>query len=307
MQPQTATRLLSAFISAMAATFLLTAMLMSASQADEAPAAAREASPPASVVRPADANGAVALQGPASRAGGTADKALPSELSPLGMFMAADIVVKTVMVALAVASFLTWTVFFAKSVEFWSAKRRLREEIRRIEFARSLDAAADALAETKGAGAMIVTEAVKEVQRSKGLTAVKEGIKERVASRLSRAEAHASRHVSSGIGIVATVGSVAPFVGLFGTVWGIMNSFIGISKSQTTNLAVVAPGIAEALLATALGLIAAIPAVIVYNAFARQIAGYRHLLADASAGVERLVSFDLDASATAQPRIKAAE
>jgi biopolymer transport protein ExbB len=83
-------------------------------------------------------------------------------------------------------------------------------------------------------------------------------------------------------------------VGLFGTVWGIMNSFIGIAESQTTNLAVVAPGIAEALLATAIGLVAAIPAVVIYNHFSRSIAAYRQLLADAAAGVERLLSRDLD-------------
>ena len=94
--------------------------------------------------------------------------------------------------------------------------------------------------------------------------------------------------------VASTPVPTAPFVGLFGTVWGIMNSFIGISESQTTNLAVVAPGIAEALLATALGLVAAIPAVVIYHVFARSTAGYRALLADAAAGVERLVSRDLD-------------
>lgn len=124
--------------------------------------------------------------------------------------------------------------------------------------------------------------------------ALGEGLKERVSSRLSRIEAKAGRRLSKGTGVLATIGSVAPFVGLFGTVWGIMNSFIGISQAQTTNLAVVAPGIAEALLATAIGLVAAIPAVVIYNVFARAITGYRSLLADAGAGVERLVSRDLD-------------
>jgi biopolymer transport protein ExbB len=103
----------------------------------------------------------------------------------------------------------------------------------------------------------------------------RDGLKERVASRLERLEAGAGRCMLKGTGMLATIGSTAPFVGLFGTVWGIMNSFIGISRSQTTNLAVVAPGIAEALLATALGLAAAIPAVVIYNHFARQVAGYR--------------------------------
>ncbi|MBJ7535959.1 tonB-system energizer ExbB [Rhodomicrobium vannielii ATCC 17100] len=234
-------------------------------------------------------------------------KQLPHELSPLGMFHAADVVVKTVMIALMLASFLTWTVFFAKTAELWAARRGLKAAIMSIDSAPSLDAAAEAVAQTKGPGAMAVAEAVREVQRSRTLgNPDKDGVKERVASRLSRAEARASRHVMVGIGVVATIGSVAPFVGLFGTVWGIMNAFIGISKAQTTNLAVVAPGIAEALLATALGLVAAIPAVVVYNAFARQITDYRQLLADASAAVERLVSFDLDARCTARPRIKAA-
>jgi biopolymer transport protein ExbB len=101
------------------------------------------------------------------------------------------------------------------------------------------------------------------------------------------------------------VGSTAPFVGLFGTVWGIMNSFIGISKAQTTNLAVVAPGIAEALLATAMGLVAAIPAVVIYNMFARQTAGCRALVGDAAAAVMRLVSLDLERGAEA-PKLRVA-
>jgi biopolymer transport protein ExbB len=122
----------------------------------------------------------------------------------------------------------------------------------------------------------------------------KDGLKERIASRLERIEAAFSRRISRGTGVLATIGATAPFVGLFGTVWGIMNSFIGISKSHTTNLAVVAPGIAEALLATALGLAAAIPAVVIYNMFSRQIATYRAALADTSAEVLRLVSRNVD-------------
>src|SRR5258707_6551193 len=90
--------------------------------------------------------------------------------------------------------------------------------------------------------------------------------------------------------VAQLIGATAPFIGLFGTVWGIMNSFIGISQSHTTNLAVVAPGIAEALLATATGLVAAIPAVVIYNMFARAIGSYRAVLADLSAAIQRLVS-----------------
>ena len=122
----------------------------------------------------------------------------------------------------------------------------------------------------------------------------KEGVKERLAIALSRIESSAGRSMARGTGLLATIGATAPFVGLFGTVWGIMNSFIGISQSHTTNLAVVAPGIAEALLATALGLVAAIPAVIIYNVFARAIAGYRALLSDASGEVLQHLSRDLE-------------
>ncbi len=104
----------------------------------------------------------------------------------------------------------------------------------------------------------------------------------------------------------ATIGATAPFVGLFGTVWGIMNSFIGISKSQTTNLAVVAPGIAEALLATAMGLVAAIPAVMIFNMFARSITGYRAMLGDASAELNRMVSRDLDHDVLVRAPLRAA-
>jgi biopolymer transport protein ExbB len=121
-----------------------------------------------------------------------------------------------------------------------------------------------------------------------------EGIKERIAQRLQRIEAGLGRRLSRGTGVLATIGSCAPFVGLFGTVWGIMNSFVGISRMQTTNLAVVAPGIAEALLATAAGLVAAIPAVVIYNMFARAVLGQRALLADLSTAVLGLSSRDLD-------------
>src|SRR5258705_543817 len=103
-----------------------------------------------------------------------------------------------------------------------------------------------------------------------------------------------ARRVGLGMGVLASIGAPSPFVGLFGTVWGIMNSFIGISKSQTTNLAVVAPGIAEALLATALGLVAAIPGVIIYNHFARVTKGYLELVGRASGAAGRLLSRDLD-------------
>jgi biopolymer transport protein ExbB len=137
-----------------------------------------------------------------------------------------------------------------------------------------------------------------EAARSDGLDS--EGVKDRAFLLLSRIEAQAGRTITRGIGILATIGATAVFVGLFGTVWGIMDSFIGISRTNTTttNLAVVAPRIAEALLATAVGLVAAIPAVVMHNAFARAITSYRAKLSDAAAAVLRLLSRDLDRSAS---------
>ncbi|WP_284198655.1 tonB-system energizer ExbB, partial [Azospirillum oryzae] len=129
----------------------------------------------------------------------------------------------------------------------------------------------------------------------------RDGLMDRAASRLERIESAAGRRMARGTGILATIGSTGPFIGLFGTVWGIMTSFIGISKAQTTNLAVVAPGIAEALLATAIGLVAAIPAVVVYNACSRAIGGHKAQLTDASAAVLRLLSRDIDRHALPRP------
>ncbi|HET8545688.1 MAG TPA: tonB-system energizer ExbB [Pseudolabrys sp.] len=221
---------------------------------------------------------------------------LPRDLSPWGMFMAADIVVKAVMVGLVFASVLTWTIWFAKAIELMFARRRMRAAIEKLGHAKSWN---EANVRTKGqdVGVAALLRAADIELRMSADAHSSAGIKERIASRLERLEAAAGRQMIRGTGILATIGATAPFVGLFGTVWGIMNSFIGISKSHTTNLAVVAPGIAEALLATALGLVAAIPAVVMYNMFSRWIAGYRALHADAAAEILRIVSRDLDRGA----------
>jgi len=228
---------------------------------------------------------------------------LPHDLSPWGMFMAADIVVKGVMLGLAFASLVTWTIWLAKALELASAKTRATRAARRLAQAPSLEAAAEAIAGRRGRARGTVPDllqaALTERERSAGLG--EDGVKERVAIALSRIEARAGRSMARGTGLLATIGSTAPFVGLFGTVWGIMNSFIGISQSKTTNLAVVAPGIAEALLATAIGLVAAIPAVIIYNVFARAIAGYRAVLSDASGEVLQHLSRDLERARRAAP------
>lgn len=219
---------------------------------------------------------------------------LPEALSPWTMFMQADIVVKAVMIGLALASVATWTVLVVKTIQLRSALRTARGALGVAVAARSLSDATGRSAAEDGVVGRLLAVAEDEIDKSRGLPA--DGIKERVAWQFERIEAGAVARIGRGIGLLATVGAVGPFVGLFGTVWGIMNSFIGISKSQTTNLAVVAPGIAEALLATAIGLAAAIPAVIIYNHFSRVTKGYLELVNRASGATGRLLSRDLDRS-----------
>lgn len=220
---------------------------------------------------------------------------LPHDLSPWSMFANADVVVQAVMLGLAFASVMTWTIWLGKGFELVGAKRRARDATRKLGNAGNLAEAKREIergSTRRGPVADLISAATAETMRSSDLSA--EGMKERVAIALSRIEARAGRAIARGTGLLATIGATAPFVGLFGTVWGIMNAFIGISQSRTTNLAVVAPGIAEALLATAIGLVAAIPAVIIYNAFVRSIAGYRALLSDASGEVLQHLSRDLE-------------
>jgi biopolymer transport protein ExbB len=231
--------------------------------------------------------------------GGTDIAELPRDLSPWGMFLSADPPVKAVLIGLAFASVVTWTVWLAKTIELALARRRVNADLQTLASAPRLADGVERLAAIQSPATAFLEAAVTEIQMSQD-SAGPDGIKERVASRLERIEAACGRRIMRGTSVLATIGATAPFVGLFGTVWGIMNSFIGISKEHTTNLAVVAPGIAEALLATAFGLAAAIPAVVIYNTFARSISGYRALLGDASAAVLRLVSRDLDRQVTAQ-------
>lgn len=217
------------------------------------------------------------------------------DLSVMGMYRNADLVVKSVMIGLLLASIVTWALFFAKGSYLISLRRRLRKETAQLVEAKSLN---DALAISKKFGNKSATADFfndAELERTYSQESkVASGIKERVEMRMERRVAAIIRELGRGNGYLATIGAISPFIGLFGTVWGIMNSFIGIAHSQTTNLAVVAPGIAEALLATAIGLIAAIPAVIIYNIFARMIAGYRGEIGDIATGVVTLVSRDLD-------------
>ncbi len=225
------------------------------------------------------------------------------DLSIWGMYQHADAVVKAVMIGLVLASIVTWTILFAKGSELLRAKRRLRREQLALAEARSLDEASE-LAQNFSAesvSAVLLNDAQNELELS-AESDDNNGIKERTGFRLERRVAAYSRNMGRGNGFLATIGAISPFVGLFGTVWGIMNSFIGIAHSQTTNLAVVAPGIAEALLATAMGLVAAIPAVVIYNIFARVISGHRAQVGDVAAQVLLLQGRDLDLAATAEAK-----
>ena len=217
---------------------------------------------------------------------------LPRNLSPWNMFANADIVVQAVMIGLAFASLVTWTIWLTKTVEI---RRKTATAKRRLGLLETDTVLADVERQCRDgndAVAQIVQSAAREASLSGGIT--DDGFKERMALRLERVEAAMSRQIARGTGVLATIGATAPFVGLFGTVWGIMNAFIGISEAHTTNLAVVAPGIAEALLATALGLVAAIPAVVIYNHLTRTISAHRALLGDASVMVMLLISREGD-------------
>ena len=243
-----------------------------------------------------------ALGGPASAATGSP----VADLSPLAMFLGADWVVKTVMGVLFLASLVSWTIFVAKMLELRAANAHVDDTIEVLTRTPRLAEAATALRADHGPGRAMLDAVSREIELS-GTTVDRAGLEERVASRLARIEAAVASRVSAGVGLVGTVGSTAPFVGLFGTVWGIMNSFVGIAKAQTTNLAVVAPGIAEALFATAIGLVAAIPAVVLYNRLVRAISLHRSAVADIGAAVRRILSRELDLERGACPLARAAE
>jgi biopolymer transport protein ExbB len=255
----------------------------------QAPAAAAVQASPATA-QPSLAPDATPLAGSKSL---KTEVASLRELSPWSMFLSADVLVKAVMIGLAFASLVTWTIFIAKMIELSIARRKLRNALNKIRDSRSLAEAQFALGAKKGVLSSFLAAAMREARLSAGISS-DAGIKERAASSFAEILRAEARRVRLGMGLLATIGATSPFVGLFGTVWGIMNSFIGISKAQTTNLAVVAPGIAEALLATAIGLVAAIPAVIIYNHFARVTKGYLEQVSRASGAAGRLLSRDLD-------------
>ncbi|WP_407643803.1 tol-pal system-associated acyl-CoA thioesterase [Dickeya poaceiphila] len=230
---------------------------------------------------------------------GAVGSLMSTDLSVWGMYQHADVVVKVVMIGLLLASVVTWAIFFGKSASLMGAKNRIRLEYQALDDARTLDDAADIAAVFKpGSVSLQLLADARNEQTLSERSDDNNGIKERTAFRFERRVAAIGRQMGRGTGYLATVGAIAPFVGLFGTVWGIMNSFIGIAQSQTTNLAVVAPGIAEALLATAIGLVAAIPAVVIYNVFARWTASYKAMVSDVAAQILLLQNRDLDIAAS---------
>lgn len=198
--------------------------------------------------------------------------AAPTRLDPVKLFLDADIVVQLVMVGLLLASVWVWMIVISFSVRIRSARRRSAAYEATL-WNRPGDSGVedDKGRDTSPAG-RVVAAGLEELRlSSKTKTFDADGTRERIASAMESQVAAEADGLSERLNFLATVGSVAPFVGLFGTVWGIMNSFFQIGSQQNSSLAVVAPGISEALFATAIGLFAAIPAVIAYNRFSQQV------------------------------------
>ncbi len=275
-------------------TNILLAMAGAAVLMASSPVMAQDAAAPAAPAATAPAAGAPAAAPAATTAAPGAaseDPATVAEaaggghgggLTPISMFMAATPVVKVVMVGLLLASIFSWTLLLIKLFEFGALNRKTDQfleafrgartiaDMRRVASAEEFDG--NPLADMAAAA----TEEI-ELSRQAGLSVTGEHRDTalfRAQAAVAAVQSGLAKRLSGGQQFQASVGSSGPFIGLFGTVYGIMNSFIGIAESNTTNLAVVAPGIAEALLATGIGLFAAIPAVIFYNYFNTRISAY---------------------------------
>ncbi len=189
-------------------------------------------------------------------------------LSPIGLFLQADWVVKAVMLGLLLASVWTWAIIIGFGLRLRRTNAETEDFEREFWKAQDVDRFYQKHGEDDVPAARILDAGLKEWRRSTSAKKVDaEGVRSRLATLMASASASEIDELSGRLNVLATVGSVAPFVGLFGTVWGIMRSFTAIAAEQNSSLAVVAPGIAEALFATAIGLFAAIPAVIAYNRF----------------------------------------
>ena len=268
----------SPIIALVGALALLTSVPAQAQTAAPAPAAAAPA--PAAEPAAAPPTGAAAAEaaGEAAKVGGDAN----GHLTPVVMFLQADLVVKLVMIGLLACSLGTWGLLVLKLTEFSALRKSSDGFLESFRGAKSIlemgrvaeseEFAGNPLADMAAAAASEV-----ELSRQAGLEVSgehRDSTITRATQAIGAVQASLARRLSGGMQFLASVGANAPFIGLFGTVYGIMNSFIGIANTNTTNLAVVAPGIAQALLATGIGLFAAIPAVIFYNLFQTQITGY---------------------------------
>lgn len=242
------------------------------------------------------------LPGTANSSGSFFDNAAGG-FSIVSMFLRADIIVKTVMILLLLASLWSWTIIFNKLVTLSTLKRKARKFEKLFWSGQSLDELYQQFAARNDhpLAAMFIA-GLREWRRGfespGGLReALLPGIKERIEKAMSVTILRETDGIEKQLGMLATIGSVSPFVGLFGTVWGIMNSFSAIAARHDTTLAVVAPGIAEALFATAMGLLAAIPAVIFYNRFVAEIGRYVNALDAFSDEFSAILSRQLDEKA----------
>ena len=269
----------------------LIAMIGAVALMASAPAFAQEAAAPTT---PPAADAAAAPATPAAEP--AAEPAAPAEegkapptidshggkLTPVTMFMDAELIVKVVMIGLILASIFSWVLLITKLIEFGSLNRKSDRFLEAFRGAKSINdmgriAISDEFEGNPLADMAAAAASEVELSRQAGLQIAgehRESTIARAQTAVGAVQSTLSKRLSGGMQFLASVGSSGPFIGLFGTVYGIMNSFIGIANTNTTNLAVVAPGIAEALLATGIGLFAAIPAVIFYNYFQTRISGF---------------------------------
>lgn len=195
-----------------------------------------------------------------------------NRLDPVQLFLDADIIVQAVMVGLVLASIWTWMIIVGFSLRMAGVRKRATEFETDFWEADDFDAFMKNRARKDIPSARIATAGMAEWRKStKGGVKDREGLRQRMALAMESQVAQESDELAARLNFLATTGAVAPFVGLFGTVWGIMNSFFQIGAQESSSLAVVAPGISEALFATAIGLFAAIPAVIAYNRFSHAV------------------------------------
>jgi biopolymer transport protein ExbB len=221
------------------------------------------------------------------------------DLSPVVMLLNASALVKLVILALVLASAVTWWMWLSRALRLRSARRRATAALDALDRTGSVAEAAKQMRGKFGPVAAIVQASHDELQQAGPRN---EGIKERIAWHLERIEAGAGERMERGLGFIIVVAVTAPLLGLLGTVWSLINGFASIAQANSSSLALVAHTIAEALFATALGLVAAIPAAAMHILLARSIRRYRALLTDASAAVMRLVSRELDRPQATNPQ-----